>query len=701
VYLDFAPMCTGVVSVETYGTDHHASRLVMTLGHKYNVTSVAYSLSGRLIASGLSNGIVHIWDTRTGEEFVSPIRGADGAVFSVVFSPDGQLVASGAENGIISVWSVATGRLKFRRPLAHSGPVELIAFSPNGKLIASTGRDNTVGLWNMETSQIVSAPSDYGNAISLSFSSDGVNLILRFLDEELWWHTGVPRPELQLQLLSHRDQDALGYPSPSDSLKLSLDWDRNTGLISISRAGKVSKSSCPLIDPYRFFISPDERFIAAIDNTGDASLHLWDLRCIDADPSYIILRGHGDPLNTISFSPDCRYLASGSGDCSIRIWDACSAHKTVQHIQEIGVTAVAVSPDMTFIACGRGDGSMYVHDLTTGEARLPLLIGHEGQVFSVAISPDGKIIASGSVDCTIRLWDAQTGATIGDPLSGHQDWVLNVAFSPNMRFLASGSSDKTVFIWNVGIGKPLDIAPMLCEHFVSKVAFLPSGQVVAAGDSQGNIYLWHSETGQLVHQLQLVGLRPLAFSPGTSRLLLMSELERIVCDVNTGEELHSFDEAYGWNCSGAWSPCERYIAVTSMGQSVYLYDLEQDTVARLQGHKPGYTGSVAFASNGRFVVSGAHDGIIRVWDVEDALSLVSRANHDPVARIANAEFRDGWLIGPSGELLLWVPADYYGYLQFPPHKATILGHRRIVVTVGNSDMHWGESWHTCWRDPIA
>ena len=256
-------MCIGAVSVETYGTDHHASRLVMTLGHEENVTSIAYSPSGNQIASGLSNGSVHIWDTRTGEEFVSLIRSGDCAVSSVVFSPDGRLVASGAENGIISVWSVATGGLMFRRPLAHSGPVELIAFSSNGKLIASNGRDNTVGLWNMKTSQIVSAPSDYGNAISLSFSSDGVTLILRFLDEESWWHTGVPRPELQLQLLSHRDQDTLGYPSPSDSLKLSLDWDRNTGLISISRAGKVSKPPCPLIDPHRFFISPDERFIAA------------------------------------------------------------------------------------------------------------------------------------------------------------------------------------------------------------------------------------------------------------------------------------------------------------------------------------------------------------------------------------------------------------------------------------------------------
>ena len=99
--------------------------------------SIAYSPSGDLLAAGLYDGTVHIWDTRTGEEVISPMRSSDGAITSVVFAPDGQLLASGAENGAVSVWNVATGRLHSQRPQDHSKPVDLLTCSPDGKLVAS------------------------------------------------------------------------------------------------------------------------------------------------------------------------------------------------------------------------------------------------------------------------------------------------------------------------------------------------------------------------------------------------------------------------------------------------------------------------------------------------------------------------------------------------------------------------------------
>ncbi|SRR5258706_5063048 len=88
--------------------------------------------------------------------------------------------------------------------------------------------------------------------------------------------------------------------------------------------------------------------------------------------------GHGDPVISLSCSPNGHRIISGSGDNTIRIWDV-----------ETGATV----------------GSP--------------LEGHTGFVRSVAYSPDGRHIASGSDDMTIRIWDAETGAPVGRPLEGH------------------------------------------------------------------------------------------------------------------------------------------------------------------------------------------------------------------------------------------------------------------------------------------
>jgi len=130
-----------------------------------------------------------------------------------------------------------------------------------------------------------------------------------------------------------------------------------------------------------------------------------------------------------------------------------------------------------------------------------------------------------------------------------------------------------------------------------------------------------------------------------------------------------------------------------------IWDLAHDTVSMLQGFEFDTNkqwSSSAFASDGRFIVSGTGHGVIQLWDVKDACSLALRAKEDPVVRLANAEFKDGWLVGPSGELLLWVPADYQKHLQFAPYPWTILGQRRIVVKVGDQGLNWGEDWHACW-----
>ena len=92
---------------------------------------------------------------------------------------------------------------------------------------------------------------------------------------------------------------------------------------------------------------------------------------------------------------------------------------------------MAFSPDGKRIVSGSGDNTVRLWDADTGQPIGEPLTGHTGAVTSVAFSPDGKRIASGSGDNTVRLWDADTGQPIGEPLTGHTDAVTSVAFSPD------------------------------------------------------------------------------------------------------------------------------------------------------------------------------------------------------------------------------------------------------------------------------
>ena len=57
---------------------------------------------------------------------------------------------------------------------------------------------------------------------------------------------------------------------------------------------------------------------------------------------------------------------------------------------------------------------------------------------------------------------------------------------------------------------------------------------------------------------------------------------------------------------------------------------------------------------------------------------------------------DGWLVGSSGELLLWLPLEYRSHIQIQPCSMVIGSHR--VVLTAEEGLHWGEQWTACWRN---
>jgi general transcriptional corepressor TUP1 len=128
---------------------------------------------------------------------------------------------------------------------------------------------------------------------------------------------------------------------------------------------------------------------------------------------------------------------------------------------EQGIFSVALSSDGRFVAAGSLDGAVRVWDISLPLANssqlkpLQILRGHGDGVYSVAFTPDGMGLVSGSLDRTLKHWDLRPllqrkpgGAVCTMDFAGHKDYVLSVAVAADGRWVVSGSKDRGVQFWD-------------------------------------------------------------------------------------------------------------------------------------------------------------------------------------------------------------------------------------------------------------
>ncbi|KAL0958647.1 hypothetical protein HGRIS_013983 [Hohenbuehelia grisea] len=364
--------------------------------------------------------------------------------------------------------------------------------------------------------------------------------------------------------------------------------------------------------------SPDGAQI--VSGSGDKTIRIWD--AATGQQVSDALTGHKRSVSSVAFSPDGAQIVSGSGDNTIRIWDAATGQQVGDALtgHEGSVSSVAFSPDGAQIVSGSGDKTIRIWDAATGQQVGDALTGHELSVLSVAFSPDGAQIVSGSYDKTIRIWDAATGEQVGAALTGHEGSVSSVAFSPDGAQIVSGSGDNTIRIWDAATGQQVGDALTGHEGSVLSVAFSPDGAQIVSGSGDTTIRIWDAATGQQVGDA-LTGhersVSSVAFSPDGAQIVSGSDDNTIrLWDAATGQQvgdaLTGHDE---WVSSVAFSPDGAQIVSGSDDNTICIWDAGtgQQVGDALTGHED-WVSSVAFSPEGAQIVSGSGDKTIRIWD---------------------------------------------------------------------------------------
>ena len=215
------------------------------------------------------------------------------------------------------------------------------------------------------------------------------------------------------------------------------------------------------------------------------------------------LEGHIEYVSSVSFSPDGKLLASGSGDGSIKLWrvDRKEFVRTLQG--HSGVVHSVAFNNAGLLASGSQDRSIKLWNTDTKEC-VGILTGHAGVVHSVAFNNAGLLASGGGVrelasggggvwDNPIKLWRVDTKECVGT-LEGHTDRVHSVAFN-SAGLLASGSMDRSIKLWNTSTK---ECVGTLTVHtcFVHSLAF--NNAVLASGSMVRSIKLTHIFTRKFI-----------------------------------------------------------------------------------------------------------------------------------------------------------------------------------------------------------
>lgn len=623
----------------THGT------LVATLPHQESVVRATFDRGSTRILTVSQDQTARLWDGATGK-LLKIYRGHENWVQSGEFSSDGKLVLTASTDGTARIWSTEGPESDVDRPVATlrdgQSPLASAHFDRSSTQVLTASNDTIVRLWDIDSVRVVQRFKHEGGVFRAVFSAD----------------------ERRIATAS-QDGKARIFAIADGEVTNAFEIDRLT--IGDDR---------PRFPNSIAFVTGDTQLAGA---PTDGELRIWDI----GNNQTTYLRGHTEEIFSVAASLDGRMLVTASGDKTARVWSARGAEVSRVPAEAIAwmpdsKTAALLSTDGRFSLVDGASGSvrsetvgpanhlgnfglpivgdrvLTVHREAIEGAELQRRTTHVGRLWSTA---DGKVqrefrghsapltsiafyggdrVLTTSQDGTARLWDTQSDRV--QTLDGHAGPVRGACMAPRHGLIVTFSDGGTTFLWKVTgneRSQPFPVARRCAINFEQSRLILelydntltqwelPSlRRLPSPGKLERSL-----TNGQKVTR----AASTLSFDARGENLLVgLSDGALLLNSLQTGSTIQTFagtwldDETDADDRrrirSAQMSANGRRVVSVSTDEVIRIWDVASGLeVATLKGRSASFESAAVGLSDTRLVTSSA--GVVRVWDVEWAMSL--------------------------------------------------------------------------------
>lgn len=586
---------------------------IYTLPKNIRTGFVAFDADGKRIVTITGKSLVRIWELVSATLFRRYNHYFDRFISSVVFSPsENAIIYASSENiGFFDVTN-ELGQSVFQKPCSQL--IETAAISPDNSLLAVVYKYNNFSIVRQcKTGTIHRMLIGHEKSInSLAFNTIGNLVVTTSYDNTIRVWSVDSGQEIKCLCGNHE----FFYSACFNPY--------GTSIISISR--------------YNF-----NSFFKDRRDAWNNILIVGKKAIIMRKTINIELVGHSDVINSALFNSDKKKVVTSSCDNTIIVWDADDGkmiHTLFGHTDSVNYATFSI--DGRYIVSASNDHFVKLWDAKNGKL-LRTYIGHTEKVIGVYISPDNKKVVSVSADKSFIIWDAQIGEMVKvlNNFVSNEDVSLDevsVDFSVDGKFIRIYDNDNflvvasengeqalksSIRIWNY---ENDTIVSSYLDHSdsIKSIQFSKDGKSFVSASNNGTIKIWDSVTCALKKTFEnenLVGLKYAMFGAENKTIIAIDEDKNLkVWDVDSGAIIRRVDNISGQYCI---SPDGRYLVSETDKNTIAIRDMETNTsLQKIKKPQYGYD-SMTFSPSGNIILL-TKDYSIYLWDFPPLQELIDK-----------------------------------------------------------------------------
>jgi WD40 repeat protein len=184
--------------------------------------------------------------------------------------------------------------------------------------------------------------------------------------------------------------------------------------------------------------------------TGDGMLHSVDIENLQILSQVLV---SARSVRTIALNPVNGDIAIGSSDYSIRIYDRFLLKKKEWVAHSNSVFTLRFTPDSKFLISGSRDARLKVWDVERDYSLAEEVVAHLYAINHLDFSPDGKHFVTCSMDKSIKVWKTDDFRLLKvidrSRHAGHGTSVNKLLWTSHHNLLLSASDDRTISVWQI------------------------------------------------------------------------------------------------------------------------------------------------------------------------------------------------------------------------------------------------------------